>query len=338
MTSGLAALPVGGADPIGEVFRTSDLDEARAVVTAAYGPHRLETGARQPFETRIQSAELGPVNLCVHTYGSDVTLISPPLRQWYVVCLPVTGHVSVRCGGDTGVIGDGLGVLLRPDRVIEFGNWNHDTTLLALRIQRSDLEHELGTTLNRSVHGPIAFKFAVDARRSDGRFLRAVHHLLGELRSADSMTDYAASRGHFSRLVMAALIAGQPNEYSEQLKEGDQSLTPRVIREATELIDHRYAEPLTVGDMATAVTRSVRSIEDSFQRYLGVSPMAYLRQVRLNHARAALRAADPLETSVASVARSCGFTHPPRFAAYYFQQFGVYPSADLRRQDTSARS
>ncbi|OUS80534.1 hypothetical protein CA951_41965, partial [Rhodococcus sp. NCIMB 12038] len=59
----------------------------------------------------MQSAELGPVNIFLHTYGADVKLVSPPLDKWYVVCLPVSGHISARCGTDWSVIGGNRGVV-----------------------------------------------------------------------------------------------------------------------------------------------------------------------------------------------------------------------------------
>ena len=67
----------------------------------------------------------------------------------------------------------------------------------------------------------------------------------------------------------------------------------------------------------------------SFQRHVGMSPMAYLRDARLRRADAGLRAAAAGDT-VASIARRWGFAHPGRFAAAYEAKYGQPPGRTLR--------
>jgi transcriptional regulator GlxA family with amidase domain len=88
--------------------------------------------------------------------------------------------------------------------------------------------------------------------------------------------------------------------------------------------------PLTNSMLAAAASVSVRTLQESFRRYLGSSPMVYLREIRLRRAHEDLRAADPSATTVAVVARRWGFTHMGRFAAAYQAAYGEAPSAALR--------
>ncbi|HZE32140.1 MAG TPA: helix-turn-helix transcriptional regulator [Actinoallomurus sp.] len=93
------------------------------------------------------------------------------------------------------------------------------------------------------------------------------------------------------------------------------------------------AEPgraLTTSVLAAEAHVSVRTLQESFRRHLGISPMAYLRKVRLRRAHEDLRAADPSMTTVASIAHRWGFTHLGRFAAVYQTAFGEPPMATLR--------
>ena len=62
-----------------------------------------------------------------------------------------------------------------------------------------------------------------------------------------------------------------------------------------------------------------------------MAPMAYLRMVRLRRAHAALREANPGETTVQAVALSLGLLHQGRFAVSYRAIFGEMPSETLRR-------
>ena len=88
-------------------------------------------------------------------------------------------------------------------------------------------------------------------------------------------------------------------------------------------------ERLSVTDLASAVGVSVRGLQEGFVRHVGMSPMTYLRDVRLARAHRDLVAADPELITVASAARPWGFSHLGRFAASYQKKYGVLPSETL---------
>ena len=90
--------------------------------------------------------------------------------------------------------------------------------------------------------------------------------------------------------------------------------------------------PLTLSSIASRSFVSVRSLQQGFQRYLGTSPMAYLREVRLRRAHQTLRESDPSEVTVASVAYRWGFTNLDRFAAAHADRYGEAPSVTLHRR------
>ena len=75
---------------------------------------------------------------------------------------------------------------------------------------------------------------------------------------------------------------------------------------------------------------SVRSLQEGFRRSLDTTPMAYLRELRLEKVHQELAAADPAAVSVTEVATRWGFVHLGRFAAAYSRAFGERPSATLR--------
>ena len=59
-----------------------------------------------------------------------------------------------------------------------------------------------------------------------------------------------------------------------------------------------------------------------------MSPMTYVRNVRLEHAHAELQEAEAGD-SVTDVATRWGFTHLSRFSEHYKHHFGVLPSTTL---------
>ena len=83
------------------------------------------------------------------------------------------------------------------------------------------------------------------------------------------------------------------------------------------------------------VAVSARSLQDGFQRSIGVPPMRYLRNVRLDRVHDDLLAAGPDEATVSQVAGRWGFLHLSRFAAAYRERFGQSPSQTLRHAPAS---
>lgn len=71
-----------------------------------------------------------------------------------------------------------------------------------------------------------------------------------------------------------------------------------------------------------------RTLRDGFLQFRGMSPMQYLRKLRLDRARELLRAAAP-DRRIAEIALDCGFAHFGRFAIAYRERFGELPSATL---------
>jgi AraC-like DNA-binding protein len=74
-----------------------------------------------------------------------------------------------------------------------------------------------------------------------------------------------------------------------------------------------------------------RTLRMCCTEFLGISPTRYLLLQRLNKARAALRRASPLTTSVAEIARDHQFLELGRFAVTYRVTFGESPSVTLHR-------
>jgi AraC-like DNA-binding protein len=104
-----------------------------------------------------------------------------------------------------------------------------------------------------------------------------------------------------------------------------------AIRRAQHYISDNADQPLTVAEIAAAARLSVRALQAGFRREFGTTPVAYLREVRLEAARADLVKADPTQEQVAEVARRWAFANAGRFAAQYRERFGEYPTETLRR-------
>jgi transcriptional regulator GlxA family with amidase domain len=76
---------------------------------------------------------------------------------------------------------------------------------------------------------------------------------------------------------------------------------------------------------------SVRGLQMAFRKTLDMTPLDYLRRVRLSEAHRELQAATPDATTVTDVSRRWGFTNSSRFAHAYREEFGESPRQTLQR-------
>lgn len=103
------------------------------------------------------------------------------------------------------------------------------------------------------------------------------------------------------------------------------------LRAAVEYLHAHVQEPIAVTELADVAGLSVRSVQESFARVFGVSPLTYLRELRLDRVRHDLLDADAQSDTVGEVAKRWGFAHLGRFSAAYVERFGEYPKQTIRR-------
>ncbi|XOT96215.1 helix-turn-helix domain-containing protein, partial [Alcaligenes pakistanensis] len=87
----------------------------------------------------------------------------------------------------------------------------------------------------------------------------------------------------------------------------------------------------TVDELSTIAGVSSRTLQQAFKDHYGVSPMQYLRQVRLDRLRHELIHSNEPHLTLADLAMRWGFAHQGRFSAEYRGRFGETPSETLQR-------
>jgi AraC-like DNA-binding protein len=103
----------------------------------------------------------------------------------------------------------------------------------------------------------------------------------------------------------------------------DQPPARHLVR-AKDLVDHRYADELTVADMARAAHLSAAHFSREFRKAFGESPHQYLLTRRLERAAALLRTTD---WSVADVCVAVGLTSVGSFTTSFRRMFRMTPTA-----------
>lgn len=98
---------------------------------------------------------------------------------------------------------------------------------------------------------------------------------------------------------------------------------------------HNYAEQVpTIPELCNIAKLSERNLQYGFNEYLGVTPIRYLRLVRLNGVKRDLVLAHPKKDRIVDIALNWGFIELGRFSGEYRRLFQELPSVTLNNITT----
>lgn len=172
------------------------------------------------------------------------------------------------------------------------------------------------------------------------------------LASAEVMHVNAASRSSCLHTLSALLVQeGEcPNQASRQQAVTDVLLTmldtsqvdgpvsksfmrrQRIVAKARGYVLEHRDQPMTVPQLCERLYVSRRTLQYCFEDVLNISPMQYLRLIRLNGARRHLREKSSNALTVRDVASDWGFWHFSQFSSDYRKLFGHCPSESLQQR------
>jgi AraC-like DNA-binding protein len=333
--SGLEGPSAGQADPPKLEclsLRSSDLDEIRSFGGTHYYPrrflHLLRPAARPAAGFDLQL--LGPLSIGDVWYGADVTLgYEEP--DAYHVDVPVAGHLEAHQGGRTilGTVSQASVFRIGEDVVLD--RWSADCRQLSVKIERGLLDRQLQALLDAPVHLPIRLPAQLDITQGRGRSWAAlIRWIADEFGNRTGLVNHPLIVEQLLENLTIGLLLATDHPHRAALYKPDRAYRTQPVRRAIDAMQAHPERPFTAATLARTAGVSVRTLQEGFRRYVGITPMAYLRQVRLVRAHEELRVASPYNTTVTEVAYGWGFLHLGRFAAAYRAQYNVTPSQTLK--------
>lgn len=317
------------------VVATNSLDEAREAVTSVYLPHTLNSDD-PGLAMRLNAARQKRFTLGFLAYGARAELHMPATETSYHVNLTTRGATSAeREDGQRAVtVADASGIVLMPDQ-FNVVRWSEDAEQLILKIPCSRLEAHLADLTGHPVRGPVEFDFGVDLTTARGKsLLSSVRFLARELDRPGGIADAPLAREQLEAFVMTQLLLAARNSATDLLTGPVDRVRASRLTPVLEHMREHADEELTPGDLARVGCMSVRALHATFRDELGVTPMAHLRRIRLDHVHAELLRGLPADTRIGDVATRWGFFHPSRFAQQYQERFGELPSETVARRAT----
>lgn len=316
-------------------LRACEVGDAQTQISNVFSPHTLEVVDRgASLDVQLKLMSFPTISLVEISHGTEVEVTPGKLRSYFNVGVILAGHTRTTCGRDDVATTRGTAAILSPHERTSM-RWSADCRQLAVKIDRVALEGDLEAMLGRPLDAPLAFDVLMDTTSGGGRaWFSTVTSLITQVNDCPALTSQAIVVRRFESLLIGQLLLGQSHNYRQALMSGGHDhVHPRRVRAAIDLIESSAGQPLTATDLARAAGVSLRSLQDDFREHLGVTPMTYLRNVRLGRAHEDLLEGDADASSpVTEIAYRWGFSHVPRFAANYRERFGETPSETLRRR------
>ncbi len=316
------------------LFRSHDLDEIRSQVARVFKPHHLRVeGVRQRPDTHMDHAPIGPdTSLNRLRYGADVLIEPDRLGDFLLVQMPLQGAAHIRCGNETIASHPGLASVLTPSLPLSM-HWDSECDQIVVRITRGALESMCGAQLGHALPCPLEFKLGMELTSPAG---------MGWAQLIDTLALTLALHGgklppllatQFDQLLIASLLSGQPHNYSQALHADTRPAAPVHVQKAQAYLQAHCDQAITIEDLTAYTAVSARSLYKGFKEHQGISPMVYLKLVRLQRVRERLLQAREANEAlqVTQVAMDFGFAHLGHFSRAYRQQFGETPGQTLGR-------
>jgi AraC-like DNA-binding protein len=167
------------------------------------------------------------------------------------------------------------------------------------------------------------------SQSADLRRLLASACRLAETR-AQTLSHREAARSLEQNLILA-LVTCLATATAHDHEAAKRHRATIMVRFEEVLVEH-LRQPLHLPELCELIGVTGRTLRSCCTEFLGIGPSRYVLLRRLKEVRIALRNADPARTSVAEIARDCGFVEVGhRFAATYVTVFREAPATTLGR-------
>ena len=315
-------------------FLSSDTKKTQALVGQNIVDHTLEhrSSQKRPVTVRYRSASLGALTLHDMAYSmfgeGEVAINVERMAHVYLCEINLSGDMKVGLKTADKAFQPGEIYMINADAP-HAKIWRSDGRQIMIKVHRKDMERALEKLTGLPIQEPLMF----DPHPRPLTGMAATFGQMIDVLSADLdlETSYFAALPDDAaeNLILGLLLQALPNNYSHLLANPSTTVRPRHVRHAAEYIHAHSPDQMTLDELVAVAGVSKRSLHSGFRKYYGVSPMSYLRNVRLDRARFSLKETAS-EATVTKVALECGFNHLGKFAGAYRDRFGELPSETLQ--------
>jgi AraC-like DNA-binding protein len=311
------------------VLNGSDADELAAALSSATVHMSVEPLAGTPFYYNAGFTSLRGLTVGRYRYEGSFRVEHHGVRERVLIILPEYGDSEFNFDGrqiltsaDQGAILDVRG----KGHVHVRGPREH----LLVNIELEELNRRVADILERPVTGQLDFKPELDMSTGATLLMRQVASSLrvGFASPGEPLARAPIAAANLTEALFQMVIETQPHRLSQDMHRRAGAV-PRHVKRAIDFMMANLGKPLTLTEVAVNCGVSVSGLHQGFREFKMVTPMAYLRYLRLEAAHRDLKNAQAGQ-SVGDTALKWGFSHAGRFATDYATRYGCLPSETLR--------
>jgi AraC-like DNA-binding protein len=314
---------------------------ARTYEAADWRRYKIEPNA---YRTLVSVGLIGGVGgqsglTCLSSFMDQAAIkfsIKSPGLDFYYLSFLQEGSGELRQSGTRAQLDKERGAIFRAEPKTAL-HTSDGSARLSLLLPVGLVRRHAAPLFNGSNVGDLDFDAPIDCRDGAGASLRRLtEFLFSEPARPDSLFTHPASIALTEELLVHAVLMGLSHSRSALLARQNSAAAPGNIRRAEEFIRANADEAMTVESVARAAGCSIRALQLGFRRFRNTTPMAALRQARLEQARDEIVRSDGA-LSVIDVAARHGFGNAGRFSDLYRNAFGEYPSETLHARSLARR-
>lgn len=313
--------------PVGS---SSDPDHAQSLLSRELTDvHLTRVAPTKHFRLDMRSVRFGKTGIVSNEFATD-TDVNAGVLDGQMFLIFGTSKPSVSYVNDQEV------VLTEKVAVVSPGDYliherKAGASVIVLTVDIDAVRQRLREFAGGDVRGALDFSKSADLSTGPGLHAKLLTEHLSLLLHQDSTAiQNPLLVANFEDMLLNTFSA-LPNRHTEKLlKQKDPGIAPASVKRAEAYMEANASQPITVTDLLEVCQCSRRSLFDSFRKFRGYSPLQFLAQLRLKHARERLSTPLPGDT-VQSIAFECGFSHMGRFSAAYREYFGEQPRETLQK-------
>lgn len=312
-------------------FETKSSENATELISQAHHPVKIRPLSGVDFDMHVQAVDIAGLSLANSFSRSGLRMDFENPYDGYCLTICTNGKYVFELRER-----QSLEIDCNRSAMVDLNRLKHESISAEsawrrIAIPTHDMHARLTELTGAKTNGRVIFSPFVERKSEILKVLVALSDSIFEGVCGDApLLRAPAALVSVSDAMLNLMLGALPHDHSLLLRGRVAAPSPRQVVRAIDFIHANARLPIQLKDIAEAAGVSPRSLQLSFAKFRGMSPMAYLRTVRMQGAKAEMLSCAP-GTKVATVAYGWGFAHMGIFAGQFREMFGETPSAVLRR-------
>lgn len=306
------------------VMSSTDPSVACKLLNDRYKQHQMRVLSLKSFDFSHVSSEVPGGTFNFLKYGSAVEIQPEPFNDFFMLEMPLAAGVHIESENRPSVKSDPETALLLPPHVRFSSVWKDGCQQLMLKIENSEiLRRWQFLTGDPEAQLPKVHP-EIDLTTPEGWRIK---ELLKLMRYELQLSLSSGQNRMISSSLPGATIDAVLGYYRERRGNhkvgGSYQILPARLRHCIRYIENNLGGDLSIPKLLEHTDVSERTLFNLFQKFLEMTPKAFVQQQRLRNSRCLLLEEN---VSVSEAAKQSGFEHMGRFASLYRERYGENPS------------